>query len=405
MIGPTGHWFTASELRTSWDDYPAQALVLDQSRNAGYSLVSAKRPAGGTLAVFLYRHDLATSEMLWSVYVGEALDEGSRIAVDGNGNLWVARPDQIGGARGFWFECIRGRDGTKINSMTGIREVGHDIRVQAMAAAQSHMYVAYSNIDVQAKVGSDLVVSVFDVTDTGGMSLYAKQSYSWPISEPADDDAGFGVPSATPHHPVFTDGTIDSQGNFQVAGFYSFVRSFGCHHDNNPCQGADRRYYPVLATLTATASVVSIYIERGTSPDAWVIEYGTSTMTGVARVAASAAGRNFVQILAGTSRLWEVASEQRVGTVSLGDTSGRVEYPEGSGCRWQTRWEPVDITEFFHSAASDRLLAGGVVTLVRVNSNPSSCSSMPATLKNRLRTASFLVRPLWPSVLTRVFEL
>lgn len=415
VIGSNGHWFTQS-LSVSGNlhaNIAAQEMVIDRSRNTGYVLLTAALP-NNTYSAFLIKHNLTTNQVSWNsmVHIGGTLNPRSRLAIDGNGNLWIARPDNfvingIGNA-GFWLECVRPTDGRKINSGYNVASAGHIISLSALAGGGSRLYVAYTDFDRNAQIQKDLAVKVLNVQANGQFSEIASLDRTDAIPEPADMEGSHHVPpSNAKHHPIYTHGVIDKDGNFQIAGYYSFVRAdcamFAPASQGNcpPSGDQTRRYYPVLAKITANGSDISLYIESGSTADAWV-DSKPNNSTATARVSVSAEGHSFVIIQADSSRIWEISADKRVATSVFYPIM--FEYPNGSGCLWYRRWHVNYVTEPLRDVISSRIIATGIVRLSRTEYRHRQCLDTPSPPQPqpRLRIASFSIHPQWPALFTKL---
>jgi hypothetical protein len=255
-----------------------------------------------------------------------------------------------------------------------------------MACAGKRLYVAYTS------TGGNTVIDVFEIDANGGLHLTAKKSYRWPIKEPGDDDTTYGLPSDEPHYPIFTDGMIERSGDFLLAGFYAFIRESDCSPGHaHPCFGRDRRFYPVLVTVSPTAEVIGMYIESGTSSDAWTRERCSynpglkahqcpeeSLATTRAHLATSSRGRALVMLsgpeLAMPERIWEAIGATRVATWVVGDLQPEhVEDPVGSDCWWHVVWWPSALATQFPDYSTRRTAMAGILATFGHHPPPSQC--------------------------------
>jgi hypothetical protein len=253
-------WYVAS---STYQNYPLQKIVLDESNNKLYVLFAAVFDDSGLYHFFLTAHNMATGEKEaswnsgYSRHVGDSKILRAGLDIDSNGDVWTIVQGELtfsaqGPAAGLEVKKWSGTNGSPITlSNPQIYSAGKHKYLSAFGIRKTDnkMYISYREVPT-GMTGQeyDLVITAWD----NNLQFINRKEFV--LEFPADDD-----PTEL-HHPMFHDGVVDANGNFAVGGHYFYDRWYEAPPD---IQYTRRSFNPVIIKFDESLNQIFQYVSIG----------------------------------------------------------------------------------------------------------------------------------------------
>lgn len=350
--------------------FPWHKLLIDNENEKIYVLFACNSPVDPKVYSFVLScHDIESGENVWSVGIGASRLLRAGIDIDSDGNVWTIFQQS---EDCFKVEKWSG-SGTFIqlanNGLISYRD--QIIEFQAFGLkSDNEFYLAFRMEEPETV---DLAVTLWNI-DSQNLQFLGRQNFTFEIPEQADNYTCWVRPDPDArHHPFFTDGYTDEDGNFLVAGFYSYRRRAGGPTTGCDSDGIYVRNYPVLVKLDSELNKVFEYIEMEYSMDHRDV-YGDlhfeQRYPFVAKVLPKNNSGALICISGDNSMIYEIDNDgnridmQRIIWYEF------LNIPPESECQYWKEWYPRSFV-YIPSTYSEKIVVTGPVSAHSFNS--SSC--------------------------------